>query len=76
MTSLHGMTAIVAGAGPGIGRACAAALRQEGADVVVAARDAARLEAMASEMLAAFRARDPSWCPSRSTSPTWPRARP
>ena len=54
MTSLHGMTAIVAGAGPGIGRACAAALRQEGADVVVAARDAARLEAMASEMLDGF----------------------
>jgi NAD(P)-dependent dehydrogenase (short-subunit alcohol dehydrogenase family) len=53
MTSLRGMTAVVAGAGPGIGRACAAALRQEGADVVVAARDAARLEAMASEMLAA-----------------------
>lgn len=53
MTSLHGMTAIVAGAGPGIGRACAAALRREGADVVVAARDGARLEAMASEMLAA-----------------------
>jgi NAD(P)-dependent dehydrogenase (short-subunit alcohol dehydrogenase family) len=52
MTSLHGMTAIVAGAGPGIGRACAAALRREGADVVVAARDAARLQAMASDMLA------------------------
>jgi NAD(P)-dependent dehydrogenase (short-subunit alcohol dehydrogenase family) len=50
MTSLQGMTAIVAGAGPGIGRACAAALRREGADVVVAARDAARLQAMASEM--------------------------
>ena len=50
MTSLDGMAAIVAGAGPGIGRACAAALRREGADVVVAARDAARLEAMASEM--------------------------
>ena len=47
---MDGMTAIVAGAGPGIGRACAAALRQEGADVVVAARDAARLEAMAAEM--------------------------
>ena len=54
MTTLQGMTAIVAGAGPGIGRACAAALRREGADVVVAARDAARLEAMASEMLATF----------------------
>jgi NAD(P)-dependent dehydrogenase (short-subunit alcohol dehydrogenase family) len=52
MTSLQGMTAIVAGAGPGIGRACAAALRREGADVVVAARDAARLQAMTSDMLA------------------------
>jgi NAD(P)-dependent dehydrogenase (short-subunit alcohol dehydrogenase family) len=44
--------AIVAGAGPGIGRACATALRREGADVVVAARDAERLEAMAFEMTA------------------------
>src|ERR1700722_3738604 len=50
LTSLDGLTAIVAGAGPGIGRACAAALRREGADVVVAARDLARLEAMAFEM--------------------------
>ena len=53
MSSLRGMTGIVAGAGPGIGRACATALRREGADVVVAARDAARLQAMASEMVAA-----------------------
>ncbi len=52
MTSLDGQVAIVAGAGPGIGRACASALRREGADVVVAARDAARLEAMAFEMIA------------------------
>ena len=52
MTSLDGKVAIVAGAGPGIGRACATALRREGADVVVAARDAARLEAMAFEMAA------------------------
>jgi NAD(P)-dependent dehydrogenase (short-subunit alcohol dehydrogenase family) len=50
MTSLDGKVAIVAGAGPGIGRACATALRREGADVVVAARDAARLDAMAFEM--------------------------
>jgi NAD(P)-dependent dehydrogenase (short-subunit alcohol dehydrogenase family) len=50
MTSLDGLTAIVAGAGPGIGRACAAALRREGADVVVAARNAARLEALAAEV--------------------------
>jgi NAD(P)-dependent dehydrogenase (short-subunit alcohol dehydrogenase family) len=52
VTSLDGQVAIVAGAGPGIGRACATALRREGADVVVAARDAGRLEAMAFEMTA------------------------
>jgi NAD(P)-dependent dehydrogenase (short-subunit alcohol dehydrogenase family) len=52
VTSLDGKVAIVAGAGPGIGRACATAFRREGADVVVAARDAARLEAMAFEMVA------------------------
>jgi NAD(P)-dependent dehydrogenase (short-subunit alcohol dehydrogenase family) len=50
MTSLDRKVAIVAGAGPGIGRACATALRREGADVVVAARDLGRLEAMAFEM--------------------------
>jgi 3-oxoacyl-[acyl-carrier protein] reductase len=53
MTSLQGMTAIVAGAGPGIGRACATALRREGAEVVLAARDITRLDAMAAEMVAA-----------------------
>ena len=87
MTSLDGKVAIVAGAGPGIGRACATALRREGADVVVAARDAGRLEAMAVEIVAADAA-DPvtgpvgpagtsgarTSCPSPSTSPTWPRA--
>jgi NAD(P)-dependent dehydrogenase (short-subunit alcohol dehydrogenase family) len=52
MTFLDGKVAIVAGAGPGIGRACATALRREGADVVVAARNAARLDAMAFEMTA------------------------
>ncbi len=50
MTSLDGLTAIVAGAGPGIGRACAAALRREGADVVLGARNAARLEALAADV--------------------------
>jgi len=52
MTSspLDGLTAVVAGAGPGIGKACAVALRQAGADVVVAARDAARLDALAAEI--------------------------
>jgi NAD(P)-dependent dehydrogenase (short-subunit alcohol dehydrogenase family) len=52
MSSLAGQVALVAGAGPGIGRACAIALGREGADVVVAARDGARLEAMALEVLA------------------------
>jgi NAD(P)-dependent dehydrogenase (short-subunit alcohol dehydrogenase family) len=48
--SLDALTAIVAGAGPGIGGACAAALRREGADVVIAARDADRLGAMAARI--------------------------
>src|ERR1700722_7651306 len=47
-SSMDGLTAIVAGAGPGVGRACAAALRGQGADVVIAARDAARLETLAA----------------------------
>jgi NAD(P)-dependent dehydrogenase (short-subunit alcohol dehydrogenase family) len=47
---LDGLTAIVAGAGPGIGRACAIALRREGADVVVAARNAERLGALAADI--------------------------
>jgi NAD(P)-dependent dehydrogenase (short-subunit alcohol dehydrogenase family) len=52
MTSspLDGLTAVVAGAGPGIGKACAMALRQAGADVVLAARDAARLDALAAAL--------------------------
>ncbi|HVT41398.1 MAG TPA: SDR family NAD(P)-dependent oxidoreductase, partial [Acidimicrobiales bacterium] len=48
--ALDGRTAIVAGAGPGIGQACAAALRQAGADVVVAARDTERLDALAARL--------------------------
>lgn len=53
MSGLDGKTAIIAGAGPGIGRACAAALRRAGADVAVAARDAGRLERLATELGAA-----------------------
>lgn len=53
MTTLDGLVAIVAGAGPGIGRASATALRRHGADVVVAARDATRLEALADDIAAA-----------------------
>lgn len=51
--SLDGLTAVVAGAGPGIGAACARALRQAGADLVVSARDDARLESLAEELRAA-----------------------
>jgi len=51
-SALDGLTAVVAGAGPGIGKACALAFRQLGADVVVAARDAARLDALAAEIAA------------------------
>lgn len=50
MTGLDRRTAIVAGAGPGIGRACAVALRRAGADVVLAARDGDRLDALATEL--------------------------
>jgi NAD(P)-dependent dehydrogenase (short-subunit alcohol dehydrogenase family) len=49
---LDGRVAIVAGAGPGIGRACASALRRAGAHVAVAARDAARLDGLAQELAA------------------------
>ena len=49
MGELDGKVAIVVGAGAGIGGSCAALLRREGADVVVAARDAGRLSALADE---------------------------
>jgi NAD(P)-dependent dehydrogenase (short-subunit alcohol dehydrogenase family) len=52
VTPLDGMVAVVAGAGPGIGRACAAGLGAAGADLVVAARNLDRLGAMASELAA------------------------
>ncbi len=42
----------MAGAGPGVGRACAAAFRKAGANVVVAARDTGRLATMATELSA------------------------
>lgn len=50
--TLNGKVGIVTGAGPGIGRATALAFARDGADVVVAARRAAPLEALAREVAA------------------------
>ena len=50
--SLNGQVAIVTGAGKGIGRACALALAQAGADVALAARTQSDLDAVASEIRA------------------------
>lgn len=48
--SVQSQVAVVTGAGKGIGRACALALAQAGADVALAARTAADLEAVAAEI--------------------------
>ena len=48
--SLTGRVAIVTGAGKGIGRACAMALAEAGADVALAARTAADLEMVAAHI--------------------------
>src|SRR5262245_4066836 len=49
MKTIRGKKAMVTGAGSGIGRAIAIALAREGADVCLLGRDAAKLEAAASE---------------------------
>lgn len=50
MFSLEGQVAIVTGAGKGIGRACALAFAQAGADVALGARTSADIEAVAAEI--------------------------
>src|SRR5690606_7870189 len=50
--SLRGKVAIVTGAGKGIGRACALAFAQAGADVALAARTQSDLDAVAGEITA------------------------
>jgi 7-alpha-hydroxysteroid dehydrogenase len=50
--SLHGQVAIVTGAGKGIGRACALALAQAGADLALLARTQGDLESAAAEIRA------------------------
>src|SRR5213592_4917679 len=47
---LIGKTAIVTGAGRGIGRACALALAREGADVAVCARTQREIDSVAGEI--------------------------
>lgn len=47
---LKGVRALVVGASRGLGRACAEALAEEGAAVVISSRDAVRLEAVAGEV--------------------------
>lgn len=51
--TLHGKTALVAGASSGIGLACAVALAQAGADVTLTARSVDKLDAVVTAMRAA-----------------------
>jgi 3-oxoacyl-[acyl-carrier protein] reductase len=53
MANLEGKTALITGASQGIGRACALALASKGARIALAARNVAKLEAVAQEIVAA-----------------------
>jgi 3-oxoacyl-[acyl-carrier protein] reductase len=53
MENLEGKTALITGASQGIGRACALALAKKGARIALAARNVAKLEAVAQEITTA-----------------------
>jgi len=55
LTNLNERIAVVTGASQGIGRACALALAEAGADVALASRNAEKLQAVAKEIEAAGR---------------------
>jgi len=59
VTSLAGRTALVTGAGRGIGRGCAIALARAGADVVLVSRSPGELEEVAAEVRRLGRAARP-----------------
>lgn len=52
MSKLAGMVAVITGGGSGVGKATAALFLKEGAQIVIAGRDAAKLEAVAHELKA------------------------
>ena len=59
MIDLHGRLALVTGAGRGIGRGCARALAEAGADMVLVSRSPDELETVAEEVRALGRAARP-----------------
>jgi 7-alpha-hydroxysteroid dehydrogenase len=74
MFSLHGQVAIVTGAGKGIGRACALAFAQAGADVALAARTRSDLDSVAAGIRAMGR-RAINSMPQATASTTSPTGR-
>jgi len=65
MTMLRDKVVVVAGVGSGVGRSVALASATQGADVVLAARTAARLDDVAKEVTAM--GRRSTWRPRRRT---------